>query len=143
MTNPVPNFPGKPAQTGSKPAEPWQNAICPLLTAGEVARMGPPSSIVQLGPDKQKQGASAQACIGPKCMWFAQLKAANGEVLSGCAPVHALQAQLELNQMVAEFIMAAKAGAAAEAAAAEPKTPENVTETLPAPLPAADAVPTP
>lgn len=134
MTTPVPPFPGKPAQTGPK-TEAWQHAICPFLTAGEIARQGPPTGLVTLGEQKQKM--VAQACIGPKCMLFASLKTVNGETLSGCAPMHTLNAQMALNNMVGQFIEAAKAGAAAEAAEAERERLEEEAKNKPPETPAA------
>lgn len=145
MTDKTPQFPGKPAQTGSQQPT-YKDMVCPLLSAGEVARQLPPSNLVTLGPD-QKKGLTPIACMGPKCAFFIELMAPDGRTVSGCAPTHLVQLGLTLNGMVHRFIQAAEAGAAAEAAEAareaEANKPAEAAVNKPAETPAvAPAAPT-
>lgn len=104
--------PGKPGPTQQRPG--WQNAICPILTAGEIARKQD-NLVVTAGA--QPKAPKAQACVGPQCMMFIEMKLADGSMRSGCAPVQAVGQLIGLNMMVSEFMIAAKRGAEAEAAA--------------------------
>lgn len=117
MTDKTPQFPGKPAQTGAAPKQPWADAICPFLTAGEIARTPAAGMVQTLGPAK-KSSITAQPCLGPKCMLFATLRLDDGQELHGCSPTMTLNQQLQLNRMVSTFMQAAEAGARAEAEAA-------------------------
>lgn len=136
MTNKVPPFPGKPAQTGGAAQPAWKNAICPFLTAGEVARTQ--QRMVQ-GIGQQNGGqVVAQPCLGPQCMMFIAMKTPTEEV-AGCAPVHVFGQLHQLNFQVATFIEAAKAGAAAEAAKADGSTAVTDTQEALAPSPLTDA----
>ncbi len=125
MSNDVPQFPGKGgvgggANGGAKPtaARPgWEKAVCPVLTAGEIARH---KDNLLVSPGAQPPPIKAQPCLGPSCMMFVEVPLADGTVRAGCAPVQTFAQMVGLNMMVSEFIVAAKAGAAAEAAAANP-----------------------
>lgn len=134
MSNDVPQFPGKggaprpggqPQPTQAQPS--WKNVVCPILTAGEIARHKD-QLVVTAGV--QASAVKAQACLGPQCMMFIQVPMADGTVRSGCAPVQLFGQMVGLNMQVSEFIAAAKAGALAEMEAekaASAPTPEPLS----------------
>ncbi len=129
MTNKVPAFPGK-GQGQAVP--PWERAMCPLLTAGEIARFQKSTVLV---PGVQEQ-PTAQGCKGQACMWFIQTKGPNGEIGGACSQAFQTQFLMELNVNVSRFIAAAEAGARAEAARA-------AGQAEPAPSPSPPGVPAP
>lgn len=147
MTGQVPQFPGKggvaqPNKPGPTQAQPaWKTAICPLLTAGELARTPLPTLVQTAGA--QPPAMKAQACLGPQCMMFIAMRRADGVEQAGCAPTMAMGQLVGLNLMVSEFIMAAKAGAAAEAAEAEARTKATPLTELTAVSNPVDPAPTP
>lgn len=135
----VPQFPGKggvaqPGKPGPTQAVPtWAKVMCPFLTAGEIARVSN-NLVVQAGV--QPPAPTAQSCKGPQCMLFVEAKNADGTVSGGCAPVMQVGLLNHLTFLVARFIAAAEAGAAAEAAEAERRAREAAGETTPTVAPA-------